>query len=100
MEIFGTIVSHYFGDYRMVLMEVNHVSQSNQNRFRMIGLTAVITLFGYLKPLMAVNRVMRDHQIGLRNQVSGHSLPMDWHVKTLSLERGLFGDWSRIYLTI
>ena len=31
----------------MVLMEVNHVSPSNQNRFRVIGLTTVIALFGY-----------------------------------------------------
>ena len=45
----------------MVLMEVNHVSPSNQNRFRVIGLTTVIALFGYLMPLMAANRVMRDH---------------------------------------
>lgn len=45
----------------MVLMEVNHVPFSNQNRFRGIGLTTVIALFGYMKPLMAANRVMRDH---------------------------------------
>ena len=45
----------------MVLMEVNHVSPSNQNRFRVIGLTTVIALFGYLMPLTAANRVMRDH---------------------------------------
>ena len=30
----------------MVLMEVNRVSPSNQNRFRVIGLTTVIALFG------------------------------------------------------
>lgn len=69
----------------MVLMEVNHVSPSNQNRFRGIGLTTVIGLFGYLKPLMAANRVMRDHpdwvkKSGFRAKIP---LPMDWHVKRL-----------------
>lgn len=69
----------------MVLMEVNHVSQSNQNRFRMIGLTTVIALFGYLKPLMAVNRVMRDHPDWIKKSGFGTKipLPMDWHVKRL-----------------
>ena len=67
----------------MVLMEVNHVSPSNQNRFRVIGLTTVIALFGYLKPLMAANRVMLDHpdwikKSGFRAKIP---LPMDWHVK-------------------
>ena len=69
----------------MVLMEVNHVSPSNQNRFRVIGLTMVITLFGYLMPLMAANRVMRDHpdwvkKSGIRAKIP---LPMAWHVKRL-----------------
>ena len=32
----------------MVLMEVNHDSPSNQNRFRVIGLTTVIALICYL----------------------------------------------------
>ena len=54
----------------MVLMEVNHVSPSNQNRFRVIGLTTVIALFGYLMPLMA----------GIRAKIP---LPMAWHVKRL-----------------
>ena len=66
-------------------MEVNHVSQSNQNRFRMIGLTTVIALFGYLMPLMAVNRVMRDHPDWIKKSGFGAKipLPMDWHVKRL-----------------
>ena len=69
----------------MVLMEGNHVSPSNQNRFRVIGLTTVIALFGYLKPLMAANRVMLDHpdwikKSGFRAKIP---LPMDWHVKRL-----------------
>ena len=69
----------------MVLMEVNHVSSSNQNRFRVIGLTTVIALFGYLMPLMAANRVMRDHpdwvkNSGIRAKIP---LPMAWHVKRL-----------------
>ena len=69
----------------MVLMEVNHVSPSNQNRFRVIGLTTLIALFGYLKPLMAANRVMRDHpdwvkKSGIRAKIS---LPTAWHVKRL-----------------
>lgn len=69
----------------MVLMEVNHVSPSNQNRFRGIGLTTVIALFGYMKPLMAANRVMRDHpdwikKSGFRAKIP---LPMDWHAKRL-----------------
>lgn len=69
----------------MVLMEVNHVSLSNQNRFRVIGLTTVIALFGYMKPLMAANRVMLDHpdwvkKSGFRAKIP---LPMDWHVKRL-----------------
>ncbi len=69
----------------MVLMEVNHVSPSNQNRFRVIGLTTVIALFGYLMPLMAANRVMRDHpdwvkESGIRAKIP---LPMAWHVKRL-----------------
>lgn len=69
----------------MVLMEVNHVSPSYQNRFRVIGLTTVIALFGYLMPLMAANRVMRDHpdwvkNSGIRAKIP---LPMAWHVKRL-----------------
>lgn len=69
----------------MVLMDVNHVSPSNQNRFRVIGLTTLIGLFGYLKPLMAANRVMRDHpdwikKSGFRAKIP---LPMDWHAKRL-----------------
>ena len=69
----------------MVLMEVNHVSPSNQNRFRVIGLTTVIALFGYLMSLMAANRVMRDHpdwvkKSGIRVKIP---LPMAWHVKRL-----------------
>lgn len=71
----------------MVLMEVNHVSPSNQNRFRVIGLTTVVALFGYLKPLMAANRVMRDHpdwvkKSGIRAKIP---LPMAWHVKRLCI---------------
>ena len=66
-------------------MEVNHVSPSNQNRFRVVGLTTVIGLFGYLMPLMAANRVMRDHsdwikKSGFRAKIP---LPMDWHAKRL-----------------
>ena len=69
----------------MILMEVNHVSSSNQNRFRVIGLTTVIALFGYLMPLMPANRVMRDHpdwvkKSGFRAKIP---LPMAWHVKRL-----------------
>ena len=69
----------------MILMEVNHVSPSNQNRFRVIGLTTVIALFGYLMPLMAANRVMRDHpdwvkKSGIRAEIP---LPVAWHVKRL-----------------
>ena len=69
----------------MVLMEVNHVSPSNQNRFRVICLTTVIALFSYLMPLMAANRVMRDHpdwvkKSGIRAKIP---LPMAWHVKRL-----------------
>lgn len=71
----------------MVLMEVNHVSPSNQNRFRVIGLTTVVALFGYLMPLMAANRVMRDHpdwvkKSGIRAKIP---LPMAWHVKKLCI---------------
>ena len=71
----------------MILMEVNHVSPSNQNRFRVIGLTTVVALFGYLMPLMAANRVMRDHpdcvkKSGIRAKIS---LPMAWHVKRLCI---------------
>ena len=66
-------------------MEVNHVSPSNQNRFRVIGLTTVIALFGYLMPLMAANRIMRDHpdwvkKSGIRAKIP---LPTAWHVKRL-----------------
>ena len=69
----------------MVLMEVNHVSTSNQNRFRVIGLTTVIALFGYLMPLMAANRVMRDHPDWIKKSGFGAKipLPMAWHVKRL-----------------
>ena len=69
----------------MVLMEVNHVSPSNQNRFRVIGLTTVIALFGYLMPLMAANRVMRDHPDWVKKSGFGAKipLPMAWHVKRL-----------------
>ena len=65
----------------MVLMEVNHVSPSNQNRFRVIGLTTVIALFGYLMPMMVANRVMRwVKKSGIRAKIP---LPMVWHVKRL-----------------
>lgn len=69
----------------MILMEVNHVSSSNQNRFRVIGLTTVIALFGYLMPLMAANRVMRDHPDWVKKSGIGAKipLPMAWHVKRL-----------------
>ena len=69
----------------MVFMDVNHVSPSNQNRFRGIGLTTVIALFGYLKPLMAANRVMRDHPDWVKKSGFGAKipLPMAWHVKRL-----------------
>ena len=69
----------------MVLMEVNHVSPSNQNRFRVIGLTTVVALFGYLKPLMAANRVMRDHPDWVKKSGFGAKipLPMAWHFKRL-----------------
>ena len=69
----------------MVLMEVNHVSPSNQNRFRVIGLTTVVALFGYLMPLMAANRVMRDHPDWVKQSGIGAKipLPMAWHVKRL-----------------
>lgn len=85
----------------MVLMEVNHVPFSNQNRFRGIGLTTVIALFGYLKPLMAANRVMRDHpdwvkKSGFRAKIP---LPMDCQKALCSWSESL-GDWSRICLVI
>ena len=69
----------------MVLMEVNHVSPSNQNRFRVIGLTTVIALFGYLMPLMAANRVMRDHPDWVKKSGFGAKIPLPiaWHVKRL-----------------
>ena len=69
----------------MVLMEVNHVSPSNQNRFRVIGLTTVVALFGYLMPLMAANRVMRDHPDWVKQSGIGAKipLPMAWHIKRL-----------------
>ena len=69
----------------MVLMEVNHVSPSNQNRFRVIGLTTVVALFGYLKPLMAANRVMREHPDWVNKSGFGAKipLPMAWHFKRL-----------------
>ena len=69
----------------MVLMDVNHVSTSNQNRFRVIGLTTVIALFGYLMPLMAANRVMRDHPDWIKKSGFGAKipLPMAWHFKRL-----------------
>ena len=87
----------------MVLMEVNHVSTSNQNRFRVIGLTTVIALFGYLMPLMAANRVMRDHPDWIKKSGFGAKipLPMAWHFKRLCvLGSESTGDWSRICLTI
>ena len=69
----------------MVLMEVNHVSPSNQNRFRVIGLTTVIALFGNLMPLMAANRVMRDHPDWVKNSGIRAKIPLPtaWHVKRL-----------------
>ena len=69
----------------MILMEVNHVSSSNQNRFRVIGLITVIALFGYLMPLMEANRVMRDHPDWVKKSGIGAKipLPMAWHVKRL-----------------
>ena len=69
----------------MILMEVNHVSPSNQNRFRFIGLTTVIALFAYLMPLMAANRVMRDHPDWVEKSGIGVKvpLPMAWHIKRL-----------------
>lgn len=87
----------------MVLMEVNHVSPSNQNRFRVIGLTTVIALFGYLMPLMAANRVMRDHPDWVKKSGIGAKipLPMAWHVKRLCvLGSGLLvigGGFASLY---
>ena len=62
----------------MVFMDVNHVSPSNQNRFRVIGLTTVIGLFGYLKPLMAANRVMRDHPDWIKKSGFRAKFPCLW----------------------
>ncbi len=87
----------------MVLMEVNHVSPSNQNRFRVIGLTTVIALFGYLMPLMAANRVMRDHpdwvkKSGIRAK---HSLADGLACQeTLRPWSEFIGNWSRICFVI
>ena len=71
----------------MILMEVNHVSPSNQNRFRVIGLTTVVLLFGYLMPLMAANRVMRDHPDWVKKSGIRAKIPllMAWHVKRLCI---------------
>ncbi len=49
-DLFGLLLVIILVTTGMVLMEVNHVSPSNQNRFRVIGLTTVIALFGYLMP--------------------------------------------------
>ena len=86
----------------MVLMEVNHVSPSNQNRFRVIGLTTVIALFGYLMPLMAANRVMRDHPDWIKKSGFGAKIPLPMLAfqKTLRPWSESTGDWSRICLTI
>ena len=78
MEIFGTIAGHFLVIVGMVLMEVNHVSPSNQNRFRVIGLTTVIALFGYLMPLMAANRVMRDHPDWVKKSGIRAKIPCQW----------------------
>ncbi|MFR4639249.1 MAG: hypothetical protein ACLT8H_08745 [Streptococcus parasanguinis] len=76
----------------MVLMEVNHVSPSNQNRFRVIGLTTVIALFGYLMPLMAANRVCETIRIGSRNQVFEQKFPCLW----LGMSKD-FASLERVY---
>ena len=85
MEIFGTIAGHFFSDCGNGLDGSESCFSVHQNRFRVIGLTTVIALFGYLMPLMAANRVMRDHpdwvkKSGIRAKIP---LPMAWHVKRL-----------------
>ena len=87
----------------MVFMDVNHVSPSNQNRFRGIGLTTVIALFGYLMPLMAANRVMRDHPDWIKKSGFGSKNSLAYGLafqKTLRPWSESTGDWSRICLTI
>ena len=48
-------------------------------------MTTVIGLFGYLKPLMAANRVMRDHPDWIKKSGfrAKFPLPMYWHAKRL-----------------
>ena len=91
MGIFGLITGHYFGGITgMVLMEVNHVSPSNQNRFRVIGLITVIALFWLPDACWQANVSCEIIRIGSRNQVfrAENSLMMAWHVKRLCV---LFG---------
>lgn len=85
MEIFGTIAGHYFGYYGHGPDGSEPCFSVQSESFSGIGLTTVIALFGYLMPLMAANRVMRDHpdwvkNSGIRAKIP---LPMAWHVKRL-----------------
>ena len=80
----------------MVLMEVNHVSPSNQNRFRVIGLTTVIALFAYLMPLMAANRVMRDHPDWVKKSGIRAKIPLPMALacqETLRPWSEFIGNW-------
>lgn len=85
MEIFGLITGHYFSDYGNGLDGSEPCFSVQSESFRVIGLTTVIALFGYLKPLMAVNRVMRDHPDWIKKSGFGAKipLPMAWHFKRL-----------------
>ena len=82
MEIFGLITGHYFGDY-------GHGPDGSEPCFSFqsesFSSTTVVALFGYLKPLMAANRVMREHPDWVNKSGFGAKipLPMAWHVKRL-----------------
>ena len=85
MEIFGLFTGHCFGDY-------GHDPDGSEPRFSVQSesfsgywVDNGVALFGYLMPLMAANRVMRDHPDWVKKSGIGAKipLPMAWHVKRL-----------------
>ena len=85
MEIFGLFTGYCFGDY-------GHDPDGSEPRFSVQSesfsgywVDNGVALFGYLMPLMAANRVMRDHPDWVKKSGIGAKipLPMAWHVKRL-----------------
>ncbi|MCY7151470.1 hypothetical protein MK541_04670 [Streptococcus gallolyticus subsp. gallolyticus] len=67
----------------MIVMTVNHVSQSNLYRFRTLGIVIILALLGYLRTIANANKVMREHPDWIRKSGMGAHIPLprEWHLK-------------------